>query len=115
MGNDRTARRLGIVTLAYGAALILLVTFLIDTYDDATRHAAMASVFAVKTYATLHVAVGLVLSLFCFWRVKTGHVSLRRNLDLRLGHLWNMYTLFAGLGAMAFPFVLTVIATGAGL
>lgn len=113
-GNDRTARSLCFAALAYGAALIVLVAFLVGIHGAATRHAAVASIFAVKSYAALHIAVGLVLSLFCLWRIGSGHVSARRDLDLRLGRLWHMFTLITGLAAMAFPFILTLLAGGAG-
>ncbi|MFC3073624.1 cytochrome c oxidase subunit I [Shinella pollutisoli] len=109
-----TAGRLCVAALAYAAALVVLVAFLADIRGAAVRHAAVASVFAVTSYAVLHVAVGLVLSLFCVWRVGSGHVSARRDLDLRLARLWHMFTLVTGLAATAFPFVLNVLTGGAG-
>ena len=112
--SGRVAGRLCITALAHGTALVLLLAFLVDLHGEATRHAAVASIFAVKSYAALHVAVGLLLSLFCLWRVRTGHVSARRDLDLRLCRLWHMFTLITGLAAMAFPFILKALTDGAG-
>ena len=108
------AASLCLTALAYGAALIALVVFLVGIHGEATRHAAVASIFAVKSYAAFHVAVGLVLSLFCLRRIRNGHVSARRNLDLRLARLWHGFTLVTGLAAMAFPFILKLLTSGAG-
>ena len=112
--NDRTARNLCIAALAHGAALVILLAFLAAIHGEATRHAAVASIFAVKSYAAFHVAVGLVLSLFGVWRIRRGNVSRLRDLDLRLGRLWHLFTLVTGLAAMAFPFVLKLLIGGAG-
>ncbi|MDX3975032.1 cytochrome c oxidase subunit I [Shinella sp.] len=112
--TGRTARNLCVAALAYGAALTILVVFLVDIHGEATRHAAVASIFAIKSYAAFHVSVGLILSLFCFWRVKSGYVSARRNLDLRPARLWHGFTLITGLIAMAFPFILKLLTDGAG-
>ncbi|UNK40484.1 cytochrome c oxidase subunit I (plasmid) [Shinella sp. H4-D48] len=112
--TGRTERNLCIVALAYGVALLALGYFLINTHGEATQHAAMASIFAVKTYAILHIFVGLILSLFCLWRVRSGYVSVRRDLDLRLGRQWHLFTLTTGLIALAFPLVINLLAGGAG-
>jgi cytochrome c oxidase subunit I+III len=110
----RTAWNLCIAAAAYGAALTILLVFLFDIHGEATRHAAVASIFAVKSYVVLHLSIGVILSLFCFWRVKSGYVSARRNLDLRLARLWHSFTLITGVIAMAFPFILKLLVNGVG-
>ena len=112
--TGRTERNLCIVAFAYGVALLALGYFLINTHGEATQHAAVASIFAVKTYAILHIFIGLILSLFCLWRVRSGYVSVRRDLDLRLGRQWHLFTLTTGLIALAFPLVISLLAGGAG-
>lgn len=106
---------LGIAAFGHFASLALLLVLLVGAIDGASQHAAMASVFAVWTYAALHVMVGLVFALFGLWRLKQGYVSPLRNLDLRLGQLWHGYTAAAGLVALAFPFLLNMLSHGGAL
>jgi len=112
--RGRVTKRLYLAALAYGVALIVLVVFLVRLSGDASRHAAIASIFAVKCYAVVHIAVGLLLTLFCTWRVRAGYVAAGRDLDLRLARQWHLFTLVAGLAALAFPLVLKLLTGGAG-
>ena len=110
--GTRATAPLLLAGLAQVAALAVLVVLLLGIHDRATHHAAAAGIFAVWSYAALHGAVGLVFVLFGLWRIRTGHVSTARSLDLRLGRLWHDFTCASGLLAMAFPFVLQLLTRG---
>ncbi|HUG62238.1 MAG TPA: cbb3-type cytochrome c oxidase subunit I, partial [Methylomirabilota bacterium] len=75
-----------------------------------TDHAFGALVNALVAYAGIHAAVGCLFGVYGWWRQRSGRVTALRTLDLRIGSMWQDYTLAAaaavavlvlGVGGMA--------------
>ncbi|HAK33395.1 MAG TPA: cytochrome ubiquinol oxidase subunit I [Pantoea sp.] len=112
-GGGRGA--IGWLILAGAGHLIATGIFLwlaLTALPPPSSHAAVASIFVVFVYAALHSALGVVFSGYGIWRVRSGFVSRRRNLDLRIGTLWHSFAAMVGLAAAAFPFVLASLTAG---
>jgi cytochrome c oxidase subunit I+III len=110
--RGRTVAGLGAALLAHLVSIAGLAVLLMSI-PAPSGHAASASAFAVAAYVALHAGIGSVLALYSLWRWKSGFISVRRRLDLRIGRLWHDYTAVAGLVGLAFPFVLQSL-TGIG-
>jgi cytochrome c oxidase subunit I+III len=90
------------------------LAFILLKIPSADSHAALASVFAVTSYVSLHAAIGVILAGYALWRWQAGFVSVQRRVDLAIGRLWHDYTLLIGLVGLAFPFVLERLAQTGG-
>ncbi len=103
-----------LTVMAHLAAAGTMLWLALTAVPDPRTHAAAASVFVVIAYAALHNALGAVFAGYGIWRVRSGFVSPRRCLDLRIGSLWHQYSAGVALAATAFPFVLTSLVTELG-
>jgi cytochrome c oxidase subunit I+III len=93
------------------AGLLLLTSALVDL-PAPSGHAAVASMFVVLIYAALHHALGIVLAGHALWTsMYRGSLS---TLTLRIGNLWHVYTVLAGLVALAFPYLFDSLARAGG-
>ncbi|OHV72603.1 cytochrome c oxidase subunit I [Ensifer sp. LCM 4579] len=97
----------GIAHLVAAATLIWLAT---AALPDPRSHALASSVFVVLAYAALRSGLGIIISGYGIWRIRSGYVSQRRSVDLRLGRLWHDFSAIAGLTAAGFPFVMASLA-----
>ena len=73
---------------------------LVQLVPDPTGHAYAATTAAILVYAGLHAALGVLFAGYGWYRCLSGYVSVRRNLDLRIGRLWHDYTAVAGMVAL---------------
>ncbi|WP_029011635.1 cytochrome c oxidase subunit I [Niveispirillum irakense] len=113
--SGKAGRWLWLVAGAQGLALVALAMLLAQWAPDRTGHALAAICFIILCYVTLHCLMGLVFALYGRWRIATGHVSARRNLDLRLGLQWQCYTAGAGLLGLTFIHALPWLASLGGM
>lgn len=106
--GPRREGALAIAVIGQGMALIGLVN-LVVTVPDPTRHAYAATTLVILLYAGLHVAIGAVFAGFGIWRSRTGYVSARRSVDLRIGAIWNVYTAALAVGTLLIVFGLPLV------
>lgn len=99
---------------AHLAATLLLGWMALNGVPDRTGHALSAVCFAVLFYAGFHTALAAVFALYGAWRDATGLVSQRRNLDLRIGRLWHLYTAVTGVLGVAFIHLLIAMGSAGG-
>ena len=99
-GSRRPDDGLLATLLAHGAAVACLVAAIAGV-GDATQHAQRATLSAILAAAALHAAIGAVLAGYGIWRSRTGRLSARRSLDLRIGRLWHDFTAAAILAGTA--------------
>ncbi|ASY66947.1 Cytochrome c oxidase polypeptide I (plasmid) [Sinorhizobium sojae CCBAU 05684] len=110
----RSPHAIGWLALTGFAHLVAAATLLwlaMAALPDPRSHALVSSVFVVLTYAALRSGLGIVISGYGIWRIRSGYVSQRRNVDLRLGRLWHDFSAVTGLAAAGFPFVMTILAS----
>ena len=87
---------------ALGAALACAcLVALALAIPEPSRHALPATMVAILAYAALHAALGLVFAGHGLWRWRSGHLSARRSLDLRIAMPFQAYTAVAGAIALA--------------
>jgi cytochrome c oxidase subunit I+III len=87
---------------ALGAALACACLLaLAAAIPEPSRHALPATMVAILAYAALHAALGLVFAGHGLWRWRSGHLSARRSLDLRIAMPFQAYTAVAGAVALA--------------
>lgn len=87
---------------ALGAALACACLVALATaIPEPSRHALPATMVAILAYAALHAALGLVFAGHGLWRWRSGHLSARRSLDLRIAMPFQAYTAVAGALALA--------------
>jgi cytochrome c oxidase subunit I+III len=58
---------------------------------DPVRHAYAATSFMLVAYMLLRSGFALLLTLFAFWRSRTGYVSVTRTMDLRICSMWQAH------------------------
>ncbi|MFN7023186.1 MAG: cytochrome c oxidase subunit I [Pseudorhizobium sp.] len=105
---------LSLTVLAHLAASCMMLWLALTAVPEPRNHAAAASVFVIMCYAALHNALGAVFAGYGIWRVRSGLVSERRSLDLRIGSLWHQYSAGVTVAAAAFPFVLASLVSEVG-
>jgi cytochrome c oxidase subunit I+III len=110
--NDRAASFFGGLAVAIalavaGAAALLAGPWATDL--DPKSHAYPATVWLLAAWTVLHVAVGVVLQLFCLASRFAGRMTARHDLDMSLtGLYWHFTLLTAGLTVLTiagFPLV----------
>ncbi|MEZ0170357.1 cytochrome c oxidase subunit I [Microvirga sp. TS319] len=100
--GGRTVRAsLGLIaaTAGHGVALVCLIG-LARVVPDPTGHAYAATTLVILAYAGFHAALGILFAGFGWYRCLSGHVSAKRDLDLRIGELWHGYTAASGATAL---------------
>lgn len=102
---------LSLAALAHLVAAGTMLWLALTAVPEPRAHAAAASIFVVLAYAALHNALGVVFAGYGIWRVRSGFVSERRSLDLRIGSLWHQYSAGVTVTAATFPFVLISLIT----
>lgn len=96
-----TRASLWLIATAGGHILALAcLVRLVQMVPDPTGHAYAATTAAILVYAGLHAALGILFAGYGWYRSLSGYVSVRRNLDLRIGRLWHDYTAVAGMVAL---------------
>ena len=90
----RGAVRLSLVASALLAAVALALgwMWLAGLGTDPTVHGYGASVWTLLGYMALHVAIGIVMALWCLARLQLGMIDAWRSLTLRLCLLWWRFT-----------------------
>lgn len=99
---------------AHLTATLLLGWMALNGVPDRTGHALSAVCFAILCYAGFHTALAAVFALYGVWRDATGFISQRRDLDLRIGRLWHLYTAVAGVLGVAFIHLLIAMGSAGG-
>tara|TARA_R110002020_G_scaffold123357_3_gene279757 strand:+ start:2774 stop:5290 length:2517 start_codon:yes stop_codon:yes gene_type:complete len=97
---------LSLTTVGHLIATTVFLWLALTALPSPRGHAAVASIFVVFIYAAMHSGLGAVFAGYGIWRVRSGFVSPRRNLDLRIGMLWHGFAAMVGLAAAGFPFLL---------
>jgi cytochrome c oxidase subunit I+III len=88
-----------VAMLAQAGAMITLVIMAL-TLPEPTDHARQAIIFALFCYGALHCFLGGLMAGHGLWRLGRGYVSARRQTEMVLAMLWNVYaaaTLVPGL------------------
>jgi cytochrome c oxidase subunit I+III len=111
--DQRAVLNLWLATAGQGIATAGFIWLAMAVQPAAHTHAAAATMVVISLYAALRSAIGAIFAVYGIWRIRQGFVSRRRNLDLRLGGMWNSYTCLAGIVALLFPLVLAGL-TGEG-
>jgi cytochrome c oxidase subunit I+III len=88
-------------TLACHAVAFVALAACMSEIGDPTRHAQAATIFMLLLFAAAHAAMGALLAGYGLWRSRTGMLSARRSLDLRIGRLWHDFTAIAVLASAA--------------
>lgn len=117
-GFSWLARRANASGLLIGAAVaqvlaVVALAVLIAWVPEPTGHARQATMFALLAYATIHTALGALMSSYGIWRVQQGFVSARRNTELVLAWLWNGYAAAALVPALGLVLMLALAGEGA--
>ncbi|MDP3340187.1 cytochrome c oxidase subunit I [Frigidibacter sp.] len=108
----RGAPMLG-VALAANLATLAAMGWMIAALPPLQDHAAQAVLAAVMVWLGLHAFIGAVLAFNALRRLRTGHVSARRRIDIDLLRLWQAGLLPAGLVVLGFPVALKALALAA--
>ncbi|HLV82252.1 MAG TPA: cytochrome ubiquinol oxidase subunit I, partial [Devosia sp.] len=117
-GFSWLARRANASGLLIGAAAAQVLTVvalavLMAWVPEPTGHARQATMFALLAHATIHTALGALMSSYGIWRVQQGFVSARRNTELALAWLWNGYAAAALVPALGLVLMLALAGEGA--
>ena len=104
-----------ILILLFALKIVVMSILAIIAFKlpDPQTHAYSAANFVLISYVILHLFVGVLFTVSNFIRLKTGYVSPKRNLDLRLTQLWTNYTVATGTIAISIVLILPYI-TGGG-
>ncbi|MCG6204640.1 cytochrome c oxidase subunit I [Rhodopseudomonas sp. HC1] len=106
--GPRREGALALAVIGQGAALAGLA-LVVAAVPDPTRHAYAAATLVILLYVGLHLAVGAVLAGFGIWRSRTGYVSARRSVDLRIGALWSAFTAALAVGTLLIVYGLPLV------
>ncbi len=87
---------MGLIALALMGAIAVLVVLIGDIAPNPREHALGATAAALLTFVVVHAGIGLLFVTSNFLRLGSGHLSPRRNVDLRLTRLWLDYTTVTG-------------------
>ena len=108
----RGAPMLG-AALASNLAVLGAAGWMIAALPPLQDHAAQAVLAAAMIWLGLHAAIGAVLAFNALRRLRSGHVSARRRIDIDLLRLWQAGLLPAGLVVLGFPSALKALALAA--
>jgi cytochrome c oxidase subunit I+III len=97
---------MALTALSLVATISLMVILIGGILPRPTEHALGATAAALLTYVALHAGIGLLFLTSNALRLRSGYVSVRRNVDPRLTRLWVEYT--AVTGAIAIGLVLAL-------
>ncbi|WEX10904.1 cytochrome c oxidase subunit I [Chelativorans sp. AA-79] len=100
---------------SHAFAALLFGSLAFAAVPDRAEHAVSATVFAVYCYAGLHALLGVVFALYGAFRARGGYVSERRNLDLQIGGYMHAYSAAAGMIAILFGWLLTLLGGPGGM
>jgi cytochrome c oxidase subunit I+III len=75
-------------------------------------HAHSATGLVIILYLVLHAGIGLIFACWSVFRWFEGYIGPRRLVDLRIGGLWHLYTLVAGVAGLAAIYTVTWLAQG---
>ncbi|MVW78275.1 cytochrome c oxidase subunit I [Bordetella sp. 02P26C-1] len=101
--HGRDVQREGwmLASAALAAVSMALFGAIVMALPAADSHAYAAAATVLAYYMMIHTAVGFVMALFVALRGRAGYVSQRRELELRVVRLWQIYTALAAVVASA--------------